>query len=378
MEIDLTAAARPGDPQEVRAWLADQRVFISSAMSDTGEERQAVAAAINAEGARPVWFEELGRDASSEEAYLLGVDSSTIYLAILKNLYGTLLPSGFSPTEEEYMRAREGGKRILVYVAADESTREGHLRRFIDRVRVFVTTESYAGVDDLVRRLRRRLHELAAERLSPWVKLGRYVFRADLIDDSGDTVSLQARVSEDIAHALEQARDRRWGRERMRLTYASRVVEGEIAAVRRTTRAGGASMLEVRLERVTPPQASGLRSGISGMSPAEVVESGLRRLLFGEPLPAPAAGLSFMADPGVDADDLAQAFDLPTEVVDAIVRLVITEGLVGSGNATRILALSVGPRNGGSRRVALEWEDAGQYAGASPARRRIEGNWQRR
>jgi hypothetical protein len=37
--------------------------------------------------------------------------------------------------------------------------------------------------------VRRRLHELAAEALSPWVKLGEDVFRADLINDEGGTVT---------------------------------------------------------------------------------------------------------------------------------------------------------------------------------------------
>lgn len=83
-----------------------------------------------------------------------------------------MLESGFSPTEVEYMRARDGGKRTVVYIAADAAEREGHLRRFIERVRVFLTTEDYSDADDLARRLRRRLHELAAEALSPWVKLG--------------------------------------------------------------------------------------------------------------------------------------------------------------------------------------------------------------
>jgi Domain of unknown function (DUF4062) len=76
--IDPTAVARRPDPERVRAWLAEQRVFISSPMGDTAAERQAVAAAVEGEGAQPVWFEELGRDADPEEAYLTGVDTATI------------------------------------------------------------------------------------------------------------------------------------------------------------------------------------------------------------------------------------------------------------------------------------------------------------
>jgi hypothetical protein len=97
--IDPTVAARRPDPERAREWLAEQRVFISSAMGDTAAERQAVAAAVEAERARPVWFEELGRDANPEEAYLAGVDMATIYLGVLNEQYGRLLATGFSATE---------------------------------------------------------------------------------------------------------------------------------------------------------------------------------------------------------------------------------------------------------------------------------------
>jgi hypothetical protein len=377
MNIDLTAAARRADPEEARAWLADQRVFLSSAMADTGDERRAVAEAVEQEGARVVLFEELGRDAGAGEAYLTGVDSATIYIGILNEVYGTMLETGFSPTETEYMRAREGGKRVAVYVAADAPGREGHLRRFIERIRVFVTTESYADVDDLVRRVSRRLHELAAEVLSPWVKLGDHVFRADLIDDRGDTILVHARVNDDIAHAIEQMRDRQWGRERVRVTYASRVADGEVAGVRRTTRAGGGSTLEVTLERVARPQTNSMRSGLNSISAGELVEHGVKHLLIGDPLPeALSSGFfGFFAEPGIDTADLRQAFDLPNEIVEPITRLVITEGLVGSGNASRVIEVAVGPRVGEARRVAAEWVDATPYAGVEPARRRVEGDW---
>ena len=90
--------------------------------------------------------------------------------------------------------------------------REGALSRFIDRVRFFVTTENYTEVADLARRVRRRLEELAAEALSRWIKLGDFVFRADEIVDAGNTVTIRARVSEDIAKQLEALRDRRYVR----------------------------------------------------------------------------------------------------------------------------------------------------------------------
>lgn len=135
-------------------------------MADTAAEREAVAAAIEDEGARPVWFEELGRDADPEESYLAGVDTSSIYIGVLNEQYGRLLETSFSATEAEYLRAREGGKRVAVYTAVEAPGREGHLNRFIERVHTLVTTESYRDPADLDRRVRRRLRELAAEALS--------------------------------------------------------------------------------------------------------------------------------------------------------------------------------------------------------------------
>lgn len=378
MHFDLSAAARRADPDAARAWLEEQRIFISSAMADTAAERDAVAAAVEDEGARPIRFEELGRDAAADEAYLFGVDSSSIYVVLCKELYGAMLETRFSPTETEYMRARERGLRIAVYVAAEAPEREGHLRRFLERVRVFVTTESYRDLDDLVRRVRRRLHELAAEALSPWVKLGDYVFRADLIDDRGDTVLMRGRTNEEIAHAFETMRDRQWSRERLRLTYGTRVVEGDLATVRRTTRAGGVSEIEITLGNIGAPQTGGMRSGTSGMSADELVEAGVKRLFFGEELPANVGGgLEFLADTGIDGANLGQAFDCPNEIAEAITRLVVTEGLVGAGNASRVVGISVGPRLGDTRRLALAWMDPRSYVNVEPATRRIDGEWQR-
>jgi hypothetical protein len=376
MEIDTTAAARGADAERLREWLAGQRVFVSSAMGDTAAERRAVAAAIEEEGARAVWFEEFGRDADAEEAYLTEIDSSTIYLGLLNERYGRLNPPhGFSATEAEYLRAREGGKRVHVLVAAPAPAREGHLSRFIDRVRYCTTTENYADVDDLVRRVRRRLHELGAEALSPWVKLGDFVFRADHVDEDAATVTIRARVSDDIAYQLETLRDQRYGRRRLRFVHRSRVVEAELANLRRTTHAGGADELTIELTQARPAETNAMRAGTSGRSADDLVELGLRALFLGEPLPDSVTALGFMTDPGIDLQALRQAFEQPNETAEAVTRLVVTDGLVGGGNARRVVALHLGPRNADTRKIALEWEEPRTYANIEPTRRRLEGDW---
>jgi hypothetical protein len=250
------------------------------------------------------------------------------------------------------------------------------LTRFIERVRFYTTTENYADVDDLARRLRRRLQELAAEALSPWVKLGELVFRADEVDDAGATVIVRARVSDEIAHQLETLRDQRYGRTRLRFVHRSRVVEGELANLRRTTRAEGTDELTAELTEVRPPDGNALRAGTSGMSADELVALGMRELFLNELLPD-QVGMLGLADTGIDVNDLRQAFDEPNEIAEAITRLVIAEGLVGSGRAGRLIEMSVGPRDGDMRRVIVEWEDPRVYSNVEPERRRLEGEWRR-
>ncbi|WP_432874836.1 DUF4062 domain-containing protein [Kribbella sp. CA-245084] len=378
MIIDATAAARRADRAQADEWLTEQRVFISSAMGDTATERHAVAGLIEGTGARAVWFEEFGRDADAEEAYLTQVDACTIYLGILNELYGRPNPpDGDSATEMEFRRAREGGKRAVVYLATDSPQREGALARFIDRVRYSLTTENYADIEDLVRRVGRRLDELAAEALSPWIKLGDLVFRADEIVDTGGAITIRARVSEDVAHQLEGMRDSRYGRQRLVYTSRVRVATAEVGGVQRTTRAGGPEELTIELTNVKVPSGDSLRVATTGYSADDLVEVGVRGAFLGEAIPDQLGMLGSLASPGVNINDLREAFDLPNEFAEAVARLVVTEGLVGGGKAQRIISLTLGPRTGNVRRFALEWESPQIYQNEQPTRHRVEGEWRR-
>ena len=376
MRIDLSAASRRVSADTVRDWLAEQRVFISSQMGDTPEERSAVADAIADEGAVPVWFEEFGRDASAEEAYLTEVDSCTVYVGIAGKVYGRLNPPGFAATELEYMRARERGKRVVFYVAADSSGREGHLTRFIERVQFDITTEAFSDAADVARRVRKRLHQLAAEALSPWVRLGDTIFRADVIDDAGDTVTIKARVSDPIAHDLESMRDQRYGRSRLRVVYGGRAIAGELATLRRTTRAG-TTELEIGIVRVDASGAHKTRAATTGMSADDLVERGMRSLFLGEKLPDSLGMMEFLADTGIDATELREASDSPNEIAEAITQLVITDGLVGSGRASRVVRVSVGPRTRDRRHLVVVWEAQSPYDSTKTELRTIEGVWLR-
>jgi hypothetical protein len=83
----------------------------------------------------------------------------------------------------------------------------------------------------------------------------------------------------------------------------------------------------------------------------------------GEPLPQPTSGgFGFFAETGIEPADMRQAVDLPNEILERITRLVITEGLVASGNASWVIEVGGGPRVWAARRVAVEWVDATPYA----------------
>jgi hypothetical protein len=244
-------------------------------------------------------------------------------------------------------------------------------------VRYSLTTENYADVEDLVRRVSRRLHELAAEALSPWIKVGDLVFRADEIVDTGGVITIRARVSEDLAHQLEGMRDSRYGRQRLVYASRSRVATAEVGGVQRTTRAGGAEELTVELTNVKVPSGDSLRVATTGYSADDLVEVGVRGAFLGEAIPDQLGMLSSIASPGINIDDLREAFDLPNEFAEAVVRLVVTEGLVGGGKAQRITSFALGPRTGDVRRFALEWESPQVYQNEQPTHHRVEGEWRR-
>ena len=211
LSVDTGAAARPLNDEELRVWAQNQTVFISSVMRELAEERRAVAEVLEALGVRVRWFEEFGgRDDNSEAAYLSEAAACTIYLGLLGDEYGSLLSSepykGFSATHAEYLEARTRGKRISFWARKDGDKREGHARKFLDELYVWHVTGNFVDAADLARRVDRRLREIAAEDVSPWVKVGDIVVRASRIRAHGNQLIIDAQVYErDVLRRLEEA-----------------------------------------------------------------------------------------------------------------------------------------------------------------------------
>ena len=162
--VDIASAARRLAAAEFQRWAETRTIFLSSEMQDLGALRARVAGALRDAGFSVVVFEDLGgRDEDAERAYLDGVARCDVDVGVLAHRYGTMLPSGRSPTHEEYLAATRLGKRVSFWLAADASGRQGNAVDFAQEVQAFHTTGQFADTEDLIGRLLQRLSEIAAE-----------------------------------------------------------------------------------------------------------------------------------------------------------------------------------------------------------------------
>ncbi len=369
--VDRASAAVVPLDANIRDFLTNERVFISSVMATLIDERAAVARAVRDLGAEAVWFEEFGgRDADPEAAYLAEVRSSTIYVGILGAQYGRILPSRFSATHEEYREAERSGLRISVWTAADENW-DGDQQRFVQEVRTFHVTGSYTDADSLAQGVAQRLRKIASEELSPWVKLGNLVFRANQIVVAGSNLSIFAYVRDaQVADAIEALRSGQWGGQEMKFTDPSRSIRVRVRDVQSTARTARSRELQISADIVNGGGGSAfdftIQSHDRTFTPNDLTELALREHLFGEINPA-EPGFATLPNPlamfpsGISEDALRP-----------IVRLFLTEALVGSGRASRVVSLRLGVPIAGRRRILVEWQGSTRYSNP-PEQRSVEG-----
>jgi Domain of unknown function (DUF4062) len=367
--FDRMSSARRLADDELHTWAQTQRVFVSSVMTELARERRELATMIEGFGATPVLFEDFGgRDEGAQEAFLSGVARSDIYLGVVADRCGAMTPTGRSATHQEYQEAVRLDKRISVWVREGSANRQGDARDFIDEVRVFHTTGSFTDPDDLVRRVRARLVEIAADDLAPWVKLGVVVFRADRVTDRGGQVRVEATVRDPaVAEALAALRSDQWRRaEPVSFTdhATTRLVRVEDVTVTTTARSSQGFILDLSAE--SQPTSSSMRMAVNGLDADDVVEHGLRHRLLGERLPVQLARMGFLT-PAVSLDPVR---DLPPEAAGSVAQLLLVEALVGQGHAIRV-SVRLGPGRRGSQRVRVEWQPPAWGSPAAP--RVIEG-----
>jgi Domain of unknown function (DUF4062) len=305
--IDTASSSRRLSGEELRRWAEGHTAFISSEMSQLGAERDAVAARLRDLGMGVVMFEDLGgRDEDAVTAYLDGVARSDVYVGIVGDRYGRMQPSGRSATHEEYLFARERGKRISTWVATDDSNRQGNARDFVQEVKTFHTTGRFNGPDDLADRVLERIAEIAADDEAPWVKVGAAVFRASVIRDLGDRIEIEAEVRDGrVAHNLEGLRPDQWRRSsEVRITTNERSGMAKLEAVLSETRSASSRLMRIDAA-VAWPDGFGDSSaaGTSRYSADDLTEIGVRAGLLGEQLPEALSNYEFMID---TSDPLAE------------------------------------------------------------------------
>ncbi|HEX6286876.1 MAG TPA: DUF4062 domain-containing protein [Acidimicrobiia bacterium] len=143
------------------------RVFVSSNLSELGEEQAAVKSAITAMRLTPVTFEPGVSPHPQAEVYRRYVEQSDVFVGIYWESYGWSAPGAeISSIEDELDLA--AGRPRLVYVKEPAPGREPALRKMLDRVqyqssaivRTFSGTEELAAlvVDDLAVLVTERFH----------------------------------------------------------------------------------------------------------------------------------------------------------------------------------------------------------------------------
>jgi hypothetical protein len=369
--IDLAAAETP-PAEEIRHWARDQRVFISSVMDELLAERKATAAAIRRMGAEPVWFEEFGgRDADPSDAYTAEVATSTIYVGILGQRYGRLLPSRYSATHTEYLFAEEHGLRICVY-PLDVLDRDAREQAFLEEVWQFHTAPVLSS-EELPDAVVRRCERLAAEDLSPWCKLGDVVFRATSVTETKDEVVVTAKVrGKDVAHALDQMATDRWTRFEGQFTWSGRSQAVRVGELQVTTTASSARSYRIALERRERQRESLFEVAFNGKSPDDLTEIAIKVGLLGERNPLEAQHMGFMVDLGDPLQPLRKQ-RVSDEIVRAVAQLLLVENLVGSGRVARLTKFRLGAAVAGKRRIELAWETQRRYSTVNPERRDVAG-----
>lgn len=381
LTIDLTAATRTVANDEFQGWATSHSLFLSSVMGEFKDDRRSLADALEAEGFTVRWFEGFGgRDDPPDAAYLTEVAAADIYLGLMGDYYGTMQSSGYSATHEEYLEARRRGKRVTFWIRGNGSERQGHARDFVSEVQVFNVTGDFDDADELIRKVPRRLREMAAEDISPWVKLGNTIFRAERIVEAGRQLTVRARIRDaNVMHALRAlAPDLQWGRRaEAPVSYGDRAGVGRVEEMEVETQSQATQTITLVLGVEWASGRPDMAMNYQGYSHEDMVEVGIRSGLLHEQVPEPLTrvGMSSMVD---NADPLAalHGVQLAEGSVQPIARLLAVEHLVGSRRVASIEDFVLGPAVQGRRHLRIAWREYPQYTSQpEPAgRREAEGD----
>ena len=378
LTIDLSAAARRLTDDEFSAWAQGETVFLSSVMNEFEPERRALATALEGLGVTVRWFEDFGgRDDSAAEAYLGEVGSATIYLGLLGDSYGAMLTAGeyqgYSATHAEYLEARARGKRITFWERRPADHREGHARNFLDEIWVFQVTGRFESADDLVAGVEKRLREMAAEDLSPWVKVGDTIVRATHIQAFANALTFRARVYDRaVLRALNELAGQGWRHTEVQVTYGNRSGTGRVESLAESSTSGAFTEVELTAKVNWADRGDTGAAGTSGYSPDDLTEVAVRVGLLEEPTPPNLQQMSFLV---AAEDPLAelQAMHVSEGSIQALSRLLVVENLVGSRRASGVERFVIGPPRNHQRQLEIAWWEPRRYSNVEPQLRRVTG-----
>jgi hypothetical protein len=370
LTIDQRSASIDLTPAEIREWATGRRIFVSSLITDMPSEREAARQAVTSIGATPVMFEDLGgQDISAEQAYLSGVRSSDVYLGLWGPRYGVQMSDGYSATHTEFREAERNGLRLCIFVnTANSGSMDGQQRDLVAGTRNMYTTSSWSTPDHLREQIVRRLSDLAAEEMAPWVRIGTLLIRAREISSNGDNVIVHADTRSQQVHAeLVRLRERSSD---VVFTTPSDSKTARLVDLQSTSRVFGVHS-EVIALRVSDNRGSGMRMNVNGVSADELSERALADALFGtRTMPRDASWMQEKADPlaplrGLQLHDVA---------LRPISRLLVCEHLFVSGAAATVDFFALSPARAGERFLKLSWTPVQQYQNEPrPAQRHIEG-----
>lgn len=364
--IERRFQPEPLNDSEFRAWISGQRIFVSSTMdSEMGPARQAVREWVRSHGASPIMWEELTpRDERAEDAYLEGVQRSTLYLLLAGKRYGIADRSGYSPTHKEGNRAKELGLTRLVFASAlAPEDRDGKLNDWLASLKNELSLARYYSVENLLLQLESRLREIASAQESPWVKLGRLIFPGSVRhrrkNAAGAEFIVRARVQ---SHAVRRSVMRlgsQWDSERAdRLTWGTetqpinvRSVEGDSPTISQET-------IEIHCEaddRRSNQHLVNVSYGNAG--PTEQALIWARQAVFGESIEPRGPGdmLVTMTQPnGPRLPELLATYKAKGWLAEGLTRLYLLEGLIPQfgGHFER---LEIGPATASSVRLETEF-----------------------
>jgi len=367
--IDLRSASLPASDSDIHTWASGRRVFVSSLITDMPDERKAVREAIEDVGASPVMFEEeLGaQDISAEQAYLTGVRSSMVYVGVWG---GVRMADGYSATHAEFLESERHGLRLCLFVHEGDGF-DGPQRDLIQGAQNLYTTSTWSDPNDLRRRVRRRLEELAAEELAPWVRIGRAIFRAREITNDGRTVTIDASVHSNTVHAeLLRLRDTRAGGISFAAPGSAQTVQVETLSTRTTSTIGHQEGLTLTVQDNRGSMMRGM--SVNGIPAAEINRLALSDGLFGTALLS--ARTQFLAKP-VDPLGPLRGTGVDDAVLRPVARLLFEERLLRDQIASRVDSFTLDPSHQGTRRLRASWMPPAVYVNEpEPAAQSIEGD----